>query len=158
MSTAIVTAITALSVSGCITGGPRVTNKTPHQLTVKSTPGHAIQSAVLDRDGDTLVVFGNIKHRHEAACRKECYVQLKITSAAGKVLRKIGIPIVHRGTQQRGWFGASFRVKLPFKMPAGASVALTVRDRGCRAGPYFECDPRPRPRPRIRPPAAKKPT
>jgi hypothetical protein len=139
-ATAITLTTTAVALSGCITGGTRVTNKTSHQLSLKATDAHTFQTAVLDRDGDTLVVFGNIHHQHENKCRKQCYIVLQITSRDCKVLRTVGIPIVHRGTQRRGWFGASFRLKLPFKMPTGASVALIVRDRGCRAGPYFELD------------------
>jgi len=146
-------ATVAVAVSGCITGGTRVTNKTPFQLSLKPTVAHSFTSAVLDREKSTLVVFGNVKHRHENKCLRQCYVQLMITSKDGKELRTVGIPIVNRGTQIRGWFGASFRVKLPFKTPPGARVTLSIHDRGCRAGPYFEC--RPSPTPRRRPPSKK---
>lgn len=129
--------LSAVSGPGCVTTGPRITKRVPQQLRLVPTATHRFRSVVIDREGGMLLVYGMIHHGHESPCPWKCHVQLKVTAADGRLLRKVGLPVVNRGTQNRGWFGASFRVKLPWRLPRDARLTLVMRDCGCKGGAYF---------------------
>jgi len=131
-------ACTLVSVAfGCVSAVPHVNNRSKLPVALTPSNNHQFSEVVVttDEERGELVLFGRVRHLHDP-CKEEGHVDLTVEDAQGSVWHAASIPIVERGGR-RGWYGASFRARIPGVLPNPGQLRLAFDDASCTA--LFDC-------------------
>ncbi len=122
---------------GCVSAVPHVNNRSGLKLAQAPSNNHQFSEVVVttDEERGELTVFGRVRHLHEQ-CKEEGHVDLTVEDAQGAVWYAGSVPIVERGGR-RGWYGASFRARIPGVLPSPGELRLAFDDASCTA--WFDC-------------------
>jgi len=115
---------------GCASSTPYVMSSIESEISVRNSKVNEFSFVRVYDDRDELVIYGKVEP-HYSYCRSSPLVELSIEQEDGAVLEHVCIPIVNRGTRRRGWFGASFRARLPCHESRRAKIQLSFRDSRC---------------------------
>lgn len=114
-------------VVACATTKPYILNDTTLAVSAVSSATHTFDYVRLYAERGELVLYGKVTHRHEASLR-EPQVDAAITDAAGRAVAQFSLNLVERGKRRRGWYGASFRARLPRVSVPTHSVSLAFHE------------------------------
>ena len=117
-------------ISSCSISRVNLIEQGQAKLVVVPSKTHALEKNILYQDGDELIVYGKVKHRTEF-CMRQGHVDLVIIGPDGTIIKKASLPYVDRGQHRKGWSGAHFRLRLPYKLPPHSTVRLAFDDENC---------------------------
>jgi len=133
----VLLAFAALATS-CASTKPYIANESQATLDLKPTSYHEFSYVRLYPEDGELVLYGKVDHRH-GWCGAEPHVDVAVIGPDNTITRQASLSIANRGGKQHGWYGASFRVRLPAVPAKGENIRLAFHETGCSTGENFDC-------------------
>lgn len=136
-STCVISRIGALSAVlllgvACVEVRPYINANPSIGVKTSDSRAHAFEYVKIAQDGDELVVYGKVAHRHDI-CESDGHVDLAIIAPGGSVAYATSLPLT-RGSRVHGWHGAAFRTRVAFRLAPEHVVRLAFHGERCSGG------------------------
>ncbi len=140
LSSMVLFGLAGILAGGCASTGPYVSSNVSNPVTTHASECQQFEYVRVEQKGEQLTLYGKLDS-NDHACQRRGHVQVTVSDAEGNALERFCLSIVDRGQRRRGWFGAAFRTRIPYTLPPGAAVELSICDDVCRDPDQpFDCE------------------
>jgi len=91
---------------------------------------HSFELVRVYQDAGEWVIYGRVHHWHDA-CYPAAHVDLALLDLHQQIVVRHSLPLVHRGTHRRGWYGAAFRTRIPGHLQPSDTIRVAFHDDAC---------------------------
>jgi hypothetical protein len=122
----------------CTTVHHDINSEVGNPIQLHDSDSHRFRSVKVDTDDDGLILYGSVKHNH-IACDQEGHVDLAILSSTNSTSYSTSIPLRQGSKRLRGWYGASFRARIPLQLDSDQIIHLVFHDDNCVSEQTYDC-------------------